>query len=48
MQSPVKAFRREEVDASKFEMPEFTMPKVDLSNLEMPRSTCPRSTSVEP
>ncbi len=37
MQSPVKAFRREEIEASKFEMPEFTMPKVDLSNLEMPK-----------
>ncbi len=37
MQSPVKAFRREEIQTSKFEMPEFTMPKVDLSNLEMPK-----------
>ena len=37
MQSPVKAFRREEIQTSKFEMPEFTMPKVDLTNLEMPK-----------
>ncbi len=37
MQSPVKAFRRQDIETSKFEMPEFTMPKVDLSNLEMPK-----------
>ena len=37
MQSPVKTFRRQDVDTSKFEMPEFSMPKVDLSNLEMPK-----------